>query len=151
MVDTVCDDILNKFRVGADGHTAYERITSHACKVAQIGFAEVVDFKLETDKNNRNKADSEFNEGVFLGYAWRSTEYLIASKGAIYKCRTVRRRADDIAFNVALIDHLEVRLKTTHLRAPRPLCTSASRRSLGEMARRRFPLVAPAWFLEEST
>ena len=51
-------DILNKFRVGADGRTAYERITSHACKVAQVGFAEVVDFKLETDKNNRRKAES---------------------------------------------------------------------------------------------
>ena len=71
----------------------------------------MVDFKLETDKNNRNKADSEFNEGVFLGYAWRSTEYLIASKGAIYKCRTVRRRADEIAFDVALIDNLEIRFE----------------------------------------
>ena len=27
-------DILNKFRVGADGNTAYDRRTSHACKVA---------------------------------------------------------------------------------------------------------------------
>ena len=52
-----CANILNKFRVGGDGRTAYERITSHACKVAQIGFAEVVDFKLETDKNNRQTAD----------------------------------------------------------------------------------------------
>ena len=60
-----CADILNKFRVGSDGRTAYERITSHACKVAQIGFAEVVDFKLETEKNNRHKADSEFNVGIF--------------------------------------------------------------------------------------
>ena len=43
-----CADILNKFRVGVDGRTACERITSHTCKVAQIGFVEVVDFKLET-------------------------------------------------------------------------------------------------------
>ena len=62
----------------ADGRTAYERITSHACKAAQVGFAEVVGFKPETDKNNRFKADSEFHEVVFLGYAWRSTEYLVA-------------------------------------------------------------------------
>ena len=39
-----CADILNKFRVGADGRTAYERITAHACKLAQVGFAETVDF-----------------------------------------------------------------------------------------------------------
>ena len=74
-----CADIMNKFRVGGDGRTAYERITSHSCKVAQVGFAETVDFKLETDKNNRQKADSEFHEGIFLGYDWRTTEYLLYS------------------------------------------------------------------------
>ena len=46
-----CTDILDKFRVGKDGRTAYERITSNKCKVAQVGFGEIVDFKLETDKN----------------------------------------------------------------------------------------------------
>ena len=99
-----CADILNKFKVGADGRTAYEIITSHTCKVAQVGFAEVVDFKLETDKNNRHKADSEFIEGVFLGYAWRSTEYLVAVGDNIYKCRTIKRRADEVAYNHKLID-----------------------------------------------
>ena len=106
-----CADILKKVRVVANGHIAYERIPSHACEAAQIGFAEVVDFKLETDRNNRNKADSEFNEGVLLGYAWRSKEYRVANKGAIYKCRAVRRRADDIAFILALIEGLEVRFE----------------------------------------
>ena len=42
-----------------------------------------------------------------MGYDWRSTEYLIAAKSLVYKCRTVRRRAGDIAFNVALIADLE--------------------------------------------
>ena len=41
-----CADILNKFRVGGDGRTACERITSHACKGAQFGYAEVVDLNL---------------------------------------------------------------------------------------------------------
>ena len=92
-----CADILNDIRVGGDGRTAYEGIACHACKVARIGFVEIADFKLETDKTNRRKAHSEFSEGVFLGYAWRSTEYLIASKGVVHKCRRVRRRADDVA------------------------------------------------------
>ena len=62
-----CADILNEFKVGVDGRTAYERITAHKCKAAQIGFGEVVDFKVEIEKNNRLKADSEFSEGDFLG------------------------------------------------------------------------------------
>ena len=61
-------DIANTFRVGNDGRTAYERVTANKCKVAQIGFAEVVDFKIETAKNNRPKADSESSVGVCLGY-----------------------------------------------------------------------------------
>jgi hypothetical protein len=100
-----CANILNKFRIGSDGR----RITSHACKVAQIGFAEIVDFKLETDKNNRLKADSEFNVCILLGYAWRSTEYLVASNGVVSKCRTVRRRADDVAYDAEMINELSVR------------------------------------------
>ena len=60
-------DVINKFRVGSDGRTAYERITSHQCKVAQVGFGEVVDFALETDKNNRRTADSRGGVGIFLG------------------------------------------------------------------------------------
>ena len=104
-----CADILNKFRVGKDGRTAYERIISHKCKVAQVGFGETVDFKLETDKNNRHKADSEFHLGVLLAYAWRSTEYLVAARDVIFQCRTVRRRADKEAFDVQLTDAVVVR------------------------------------------
>ena len=44
-------DIMNKYRVGADGRTAYERITGHRCKNMVIGFAEAVDFMLEPDKS----------------------------------------------------------------------------------------------------
>ena len=40
-----------------------------------------------------------------------STEYLVASKGVVYKCRTVRRRADDVAFSVAMADGLNVRFE----------------------------------------
>ena len=104
-----CADILNKFRVGKDGRTAYERITSHKCKVAQVGFGEIVDFKLETDKNNRLKADGEFHVGAFLGYAWRSTESLVAAGDVVFQCRTVRRRADSEAFDVKLTDAVAVR------------------------------------------
>ena len=50
-----CADILNTFSVGADGHIAFAMITSHACKVAQIGFAEVVDFKLELTRTTDTK------------------------------------------------------------------------------------------------
>ena len=53
-----CADIMNKFRVGPDGRTAYEKITEHKCRSMIIGFGESADYILETDKGARHKADS---------------------------------------------------------------------------------------------
>ena len=78
-------------------------------KAAQVGFGEFVDFKLETDENNRQKADSEFNVGVFLGYAWRSTEYPVSMGDSAYKCRTARPRADSEAVDPKPTDAVTVR------------------------------------------
>ena len=74
-----CADVINKFRVGTDGRTAYERITMHKFKGFVVGFGEVVDYILEIYKNHRHKADTRVGTGIFLGYAWRSTEYLIGT------------------------------------------------------------------------
>ena len=104
-----CADILNKFRVGKDGRTPYERITAHKSKHFIIGFGEVVDFIIETDKNNRDKADSRVARGIFLGYAWRSTEYLIGTKEGIYQCRTVKRRSDEVAYDAEFTNYIQTR------------------------------------------
>ena len=103
-----CAEVMNKFKVGADGRTAYERITEHKCKNAMIGFAEAVDFILETDKGKRHKADSRVQQGIFLGYVWRTTEYLVGTEDTIYKCRTVRRRAEELAYDQSCIDFLKI-------------------------------------------
>ena len=73
----ICADIMNKYKVRSDGRTAYERITGHKCRQQVIGFAECVDFILETDKTNMHKGDSRVKKGIFLGYIWRSTEYIV--------------------------------------------------------------------------
>ena len=42
-----CAEIMNKFVVGKDGRTGYERITGHRLKHFVIGFGESVHFKLD--------------------------------------------------------------------------------------------------------
>ena len=76
-------EILNKFKVGTDGRTPYERITGHKCRHIAIGFAEQVDFMLEGDKNKQHKADGKLMTGVFLGYIWRSTVHRGDVRGRI--------------------------------------------------------------------
>ena len=79
---------MNKFRVGPDGRTAYEKISEHKCRSMIIGFGESVDYILETDKGARHKADSRVHQGIFLGYVWRSTECLVGNREGIFKWLT---------------------------------------------------------------
>ena len=99
---------MNKYKVRSDGRTAYERITAHKCRQQVIGFAEYVDFILETDKTNMHKGDSRVKKGIFLGYIWRSTEYIIGTADGIYKCRTVRRRPEETSYDPECIDDLKI-------------------------------------------
>ena len=101
-------EIMNKFKVGPDGRTAYERITGHKCRHIGIGFAENVDFMLEPDKTNLQKADSKWMTGVFLGYIWRSTEYIIGTAEGIYKCRTVRRKNIESSYDPKCTEFMSV-------------------------------------------
>ena len=92
-------DVANKFKIGADGRTPYERITGHKCKHIAIGFAENVDFMLEHNKGNQHKADSKLMTGIFLGYIWKTTEYIVGTADGIYKCRTIRRKNIENLYN----------------------------------------------------
>ena len=98
---------MNKYKLGTDGRTAYERITGHKCGHSVLGFAETVDYILETRKGKHFKADSRVGTGVFLGYVWRTTEYLSTTDG-IFRCRTLKRRAKDICYDAGCFDFLKV-------------------------------------------
>ena len=101
-------DTINKYKVGADGRTAYERITGHKCKHFVVGFAETVDYILETEKGNQIKADSRVGTGVFLGYVWRTTEYLIGNENGIFRCRTIKRKAEEVSYDANCFEFLKV-------------------------------------------
>ena len=61
-----CADVMNKYKIGPDGRTAYDNITGHKCKQVAIGFVEVVDYILEPSKGHMHKADTRLMKGVFL-------------------------------------------------------------------------------------
>ena len=97
---------LNKFRVGSDGFTCYERITKHKCKHAVYGFAESVIWQLPPDKSNRDKLDGDFRDGIFLGVVWRTTEYIIGTPEGIFKCNTVKQRPEEAAYDSSCMNYI---------------------------------------------
>ena len=101
--------MINKSRAGTGGRTAYERITSHKCKHFVLCFVcEMVDFIPETDDYHIHKADSRVHAGTLFGYSLGSTEYIVAIKTDIYKCRTVKRRAEKVAYDAEFVNHIGV-------------------------------------------
>ena len=63
---------------------------------------------LETAKVKQFKADSRVGTVVFLGYVWRTTEYLIGTKDGIFRCTIIKRRAEDICYDASCFDFLKV-------------------------------------------
>ena len=55
-----------------------------------------------------HKGDSRVMNGIFLGYEWRSTEYLVANSEGIFKCRTVRRNPEEIAYDADCTEYLKI-------------------------------------------
>ena len=56
-------DVLNRCKIHANGRTNYEMTTGHRYKQATCGFAEKVHFKINTDKNRKNKMDTDWGIG----------------------------------------------------------------------------------------
>ena len=85
-----CDDVItlwmirwsamlcSRYLVGRDGLTAYER--ARKCIVPLVAFGEKVRYKeLRTGKARKNKFDSAWQEGIWVGHHWeRLTRQLSA-------------------------------------------------------------------------
>ena len=82
--------LLNKFAVGPKGKTPYEIVTGHKCKHLVIPFGEKVLFRLAPEKAGRDKIETEWCKGVFVGVITRTTEFVVVNKEGIYKRGTMR-------------------------------------------------------------
>ena len=51
-----------------------------------MGFAEAVDFIPEPAKGIVHKADARVEKGIFMGYEWRTAEYLVGTDKGVLKC-----------------------------------------------------------------
>ena len=53
-------DVLNRYKIHPNGRTNFEMATGHRFKQATCGFAEKVHYKFTTDKNRRNKMETDW-------------------------------------------------------------------------------------------
>ena len=79
---------LNRFEVGHDGKTAYERLKGKEAKVLGIGFGEMVSWRMKPAPGPLGKLDSLWHDGV----RGKSGEIIVGNKKGVWKTRTVRRK-----------------------------------------------------------
>ena len=101
-------EVLSKYKVHTNGRTTYEMTTGHRCKMLVCGFGEKVHFKISTEKTRRNKMDTEWDVGYFVGLSPRTTEYLIATEMGIISCATMRRMPDEMAYDKKCLEIVKV-------------------------------------------
>ena len=83
--------LINRYLVGKDGKTAYERQRGKTSKMLGFEFGEMVHFRRIPTQNRLGKLDSLWQKGVFIGYRAQSGEYMVGSSDGAYKTRTIRR------------------------------------------------------------
>ena len=87
--------LLNRYEVGHDGKTAYERLRGKKSKVLGVEFGEAVQWRKIIKGERQNKLDTVWDDGVYAGHKTVSGESIIATKGGFRKTRTIRRRPEE--------------------------------------------------------
>ena len=82
---------MNRFQVGRDGKTAYRRLKGRNFKRQYVKMGEAVWF-LKPKTEGKNKGESRWGEGIWLGIREESGEYIIGTQKGVIKVRTIRRR-----------------------------------------------------------
>ena len=79
----------SRYRVGADGKTAYERQRGRKCKQEVVPFGEKVYYR-KLDQDGK-KLESDWEQGVWLGHARVSNEVLIGTRNGVVRAWAIKR------------------------------------------------------------
>ena len=82
-------DVTNRYKIRSSGRTSYEHIAGHRGLQAITAFGEKVIFKYTIDKTRRNKMETEWGTGYFIGINSRTIEYLIAKGSGVFSTTTI--------------------------------------------------------------
>ena len=85
--------LVNRYEVGRDGKTPYERLRGKPSRLLGLEFGEKVNFRRTPIGARLAKLDTLWSDGVFLGYRSVSGEIVVGTPDGVFKTRTVQRKA----------------------------------------------------------
>ena len=85
--------MISRYMVGKDGKTGYERRRGRRCKIPVVPFGETVWYKqVRENKDRKDKFNSEWEEGVWLGHARNSNEAVIGLSDGVVRAYAIKRQ-----------------------------------------------------------
>jgi hypothetical protein len=85
-------DVLTKYLVGSDGHTAYERLFGKQAREEGLEFGEQVLFRKRRAQDMNVVLDGRWELGTWLGRRWGSSVHRVHAHGKVIEVRAVQRR-----------------------------------------------------------
>jgi hypothetical protein len=100
--------LASRFCVGRDSRRTYERRRGHQCRVPTVHFGELVLYKeVRETKGRKNKVDSEWKEGIWLGHARNSDHVIIGTTDGVGRAYAVKRMSDDARWSQPLFTEMK--------------------------------------------
>ena len=96
--------LLNRFEVGVDGRTAYERNKGKKATTLGIGIGEAVLWRRKKVGGALGKLTSLWEDGIFLGVMGKSGELIVGDGKGVWKTRTVHRKPHSERWDPKTID-----------------------------------------------
>lgn len=89
---------MSRFKVGADGKTAYHRVNGKDFKKNIVEFGECIWYLRAESKHNKT-FDSRWKDGVFYGVTDTSGEIIVGTKDGVLKARSFRRKPESLRWD----------------------------------------------------
>ena len=108
---------INRGHVSQDGKSAYERLKAKPATLPGLEFGEKVLWRSNTPaRERRNKMDTEWHHGIFIGQRTLSGEYIVGTAEGVFRPRTVHRVPVEKrwADNLKLVSGLPWKLNEDH-------------------------------------
>ena len=100
--------VHSRYAVGKDGLTPYERRRGRRCRTPMARFGEVVWFKeLRHAKNQKDKFESEWHLGLWLGHSRSSNEHLVGTEKGVVRAYSIKRRDPDHQWSAELVASMQ--------------------------------------------
>ena len=96
--------VINRYEVGLDGKTPFERLRGKQSRLIGLEFGEKVNFRRTAVGARMSKLDSLWSDGVFLVYRSIRGEIVVGTESGVFKTRTVQRKAYEHRWNKENMD-----------------------------------------------